>query len=193
MSIATYGELKTAVATWLNRSDLSSVIPDFIALAETDIRQDVRVQAMEQLTAGTLTGETLAHPTRFLEARRLIVKDELYQYVTPTRYTELDRTEAAIFTSIGQSFYILDGAQDDTYSLLFYQAFAAFSVDADTNWLLTNAPDIYLSAACRHGASYLKDTADEQRFAARYAGAVARLNAQQNRSSWTTQLTVRAT
>jgi hypothetical protein len=34
MAITTYSELKTAVADWLNRADLTSVIPDFIALAK---------------------------------------------------------------------------------------------------------------------------------------------------------------
>ena len=190
MSISTYAELKTAVASWLNRTDLTSVIPDFITLAETDIRQDVRVQAMEQLATGTLTGETLAHPTRFLEARRLVVASEVYDYVTPTKYDEL--TDSAVFTSIGQTFYILGGLDGDAYSLIYYQAFAALSADSDTNWLLTNAPDVYLSAACRHGASYLKDAADEQRFGQRYAGAVARLNQQQAKSSFGGQLMVRA-
>ena len=31
MAITTYSELKTAVGNWLNRDDLTSVIPDFIA------------------------------------------------------------------------------------------------------------------------------------------------------------------
>jgi hypothetical protein len=37
MSISTYGELKAAVADWLNRTDLTARIPDFIQLAESDI------------------------------------------------------------------------------------------------------------------------------------------------------------
>lgn len=190
MSISTCAELKSAVASWLNRSDLTAVIPDFVTLAETDIRQDVRVQAMEQIATGTLSGETLAHPSRFLEARRLVVGSDVFEYVTPLRYTELANSGAKVFTSIGQTFYILGGAGD--YSLVYYQAFTPFSADADTNWLLTNAPDVYLAAACRHGASYLKDANDEQRFAQRYSAAVARLNSQQVQSSWGTQLRVRA-
>lgn len=189
MSISTYGELKSAVAGWLNRTDLTSVIPDFVTLAETDIRQDVRVQVMEQIATGTLTGETLAHPSRFLEARRLVVGTEVHEYVTPLRYTELANSGAKVFTSIGQTFYILGGSGD--YSLVYYQAFSPFTLDADTNWLLSNTPEVYLAAACRHGASYLKDANDEQRFAQRYSAAVSRLNSQQVQSTWGTQLRVR--
>ena len=33
MAISNYGELKTAVADWLNRDDMTAVIPTFIDLA----------------------------------------------------------------------------------------------------------------------------------------------------------------
>ena len=34
MAITTYSELKTSIANFLDRDDLTSVIPDFISLAE---------------------------------------------------------------------------------------------------------------------------------------------------------------
>ena len=48
MSITTYSELKTAVANWLNRDDLTSVIPDFIALTEADMDRKIRHWRMEK-------------------------------------------------------------------------------------------------------------------------------------------------
>jgi len=42
MAITTYSELKTAVADWLNRSDLTSAIPNFIALAEAQMSRQIR-------------------------------------------------------------------------------------------------------------------------------------------------------
>ena len=42
MAITTYAELKSSIANWLNRDDLTSVIPDFISLAEAQIARDVR-------------------------------------------------------------------------------------------------------------------------------------------------------
>jgi hypothetical protein len=39
MSLANYGDLKSAVTTWLNRDDLDSQVPDFIALAETRLKK----------------------------------------------------------------------------------------------------------------------------------------------------------
>ena len=42
MAITTYAELKSSIANWLNRDDLTAVIPDFIALAEAQIARDIR-------------------------------------------------------------------------------------------------------------------------------------------------------
>ena len=42
MAITTYDELKTSVADFLNRDDLTSVIPDFITMAEADLNRNVR-------------------------------------------------------------------------------------------------------------------------------------------------------
>jgi hypothetical protein len=193
MAIGTYGELKTAVASWLNRTDLTTVIPDFVTLGESDIRIDMRCQAMEQFSSGTLTGETLAHPTRYLEAKTLFVNGNEYAYLTPRQYQSLgDDATNSVFTSIGQSLYVKSGVSGTSYKLVYYQSFAAFSGDSDTNWLLTNYPDIYLSAACRHGAHYLKDSDEESKWAARYAGGVTRVMLQQRKAEAVGQLQVRA-
>lgn len=176
MAITTYGELKTAVAAWLNKSNLTAVIPDFIALAEIDMRRDLRVAAMETLATGTLGGNTLAHPDRFVEARRFVVGTDVYAYRTPEEYQNLINSSQNVFTSIGTSLYILGGTAGDTYSLIYKAGFAALTGDGNTNWVLTNAPDIYLSGACRHGSAYLKDKEAELDWAARYSAGIEREN-----------------
>jgi hypothetical protein len=176
MALTNYGELKTAIASWLNKSNLTSVIPDFIALAELDMRRDLRLAVMETLATGTLSGETLAHPDRFVEARRLVVGDDVYAYRTPEEYQLLADSSQNVFTSIGQSIYILGGTAGDDYSLIYKAGLAALTGDGNTNWILTNAPDIYLAGACRHGSAYLKDKEAELDWAARYSAAVEREN-----------------
>jgi hypothetical protein len=44
--------------------------------------------------------------------------------------------------------------------LAYYKTLPALSADADTNWLLTKAPDSYLYGALLQAAPYLKDTAE---------------------------------
>jgi hypothetical protein len=48
MAITTYAELKTAIASWLDRSDLTSTIPDFITLFEAVANRRLRVRQMEK-------------------------------------------------------------------------------------------------------------------------------------------------
>jgi uncharacterized Rmd1/YagE family protein len=47
MALATYSDLKTSLANWLNRTDLTSEISgDFIVLAEKDFNSKLRVRKM---------------------------------------------------------------------------------------------------------------------------------------------------
>jgi hypothetical protein len=182
MAISTYAELKTAIAAWAVRTDLTSRLGDFVTLAEGEIRRDVRCTAMETLASGTLTGETLAMPTGFIWANRLKVGDYVQKYVTPAVYADLDEADetAARFTIIGQSLYILNGASGDSYSLIYLKSFTAFSADADTNWLLTNHPGVYLWAGCKQLAIAIRDRNEEQLCDGRYRAAVAAVN----RNEW---------
>lgn len=177
--IATYGDLKSKAASWLNRSNLTDVIPDFVQLAETSIRRDIRCRVQETLTTGTMTGDTLAFPTRFLDARRLVVGGKKKTYLTPEEYTDYVAATRTgdHFTIIGENIYVLNSTSGDAYALLYWLAFTPFLNDTDTNWLLTNAPEVYLWASCKAGAEYEKDFEAADRFEAKYNAAVAMLNA----------------
>lgn len=185
MAITTYSELKTAVANWLDRTDLTSRIPEFIALAEADIRIDVRCRAMEALASGTLSGSTLAFPTRYLESRRFVVDGKNLVYVSPEVFQKLsdDGATQDVYSIIGETFYTLNGASGDTYSLLYWASFAAMSADADTNWLLTNAPGAYLFAALKHAAIFEQAVGAPDQFAAQYMDVVGRLTSREKQTA----------
>ena len=59
MSITTYAELKTAIADFLNRDDLSSVVDTFIDLAEARIQREIRHYKMEE--TDTLSASSPLH------------------------------------------------------------------------------------------------------------------------------------
>lgn len=186
MALSTYAELKASIADWCHRTDLTTPIVDFVKLAESQIRRDVRCRAMNVLATGTLTGETLAQPTRYIEAQRLLVGGAEQEYVSPGVYAQMQdyQSQELKFTHIGTDIYIMQGADGDAYSLLYWQAFAAFSADSDTNWLLTNAPEIYLSGALSHAGIYLNDDAMMAKHAAVYQAAVKLLKSSETRSQF---------
>ena len=55
MALSTFTELKDAVADWLDRSDLTTRIPDFITLAESRLNRDLRIRPMEVRSTMTTT------------------------------------------------------------------------------------------------------------------------------------------
>ena len=56
MAFTSYSDLKTTIANYLARSDLTSVIPDFIRLAEERLRRDLRTRQMLVVATATTTG-----------------------------------------------------------------------------------------------------------------------------------------
>lgn len=171
MAISTFAELKTAVANWLHRDDLTAIIPDFIVLAESQIRQDVRVRAMEQTASGSLSAATLALPTRFAEARRVILGTTPQAFLTPEAFYPYRDSVTNHYTILGTNFVFQQTS--GTYQVDYWQWFAPFSDDADTNWLLTNHPDVYLSAAMFEAATYVEG--NPLPWAARYQAALQKL------------------
>ena len=70
MALSTYAELKTGIANWLNRTDLTDEIADdFIKLTEADFNAKLRIRAMEQIDSITIDSETETVPTGFISVR----------------------------------------------------------------------------------------------------------------------------
>ena len=62
MAISTYATLQTAVANWLDRSDLTDRIPEFIDLAEARINRALRIRLMENVKVISLVGGIKRYP-----------------------------------------------------------------------------------------------------------------------------------
>jgi hypothetical protein len=166
MAITTYSELKTAVGDWLNRSDLTSAIPNFIALAEAQMNRQIRHRKMVTRSDATLDTSYFAVPSDWQENIRFQLNTNPITplvYVTPEQITEdsqvyITSGQPMFFTMVGQQFQVLpvpDGEYDA--ELLYYAKIPSLSDAAPTNWLLTESPDIYLYAALVQSAPYLKE------------------------------------
>ena len=168
MALATYADLQTSIAAWLKRSDLTSIIPDFITLAEARIARDLRLRRQVVTTSlSTVAGtQSVSLPSDFLEAENIslssttppgalsVVTPEILDRKYPENYVT---GQPRVYTVLGDK--VLFGPTPDavyTVSLDYYQRFAALSV-TPTNWLLTNHPNIYLFAALAEGAPYLME------------------------------------
>jgi hypothetical protein len=73
VALTTYSELKASVADFLNRTDLTTTIPDFIALAEADINShfDLRTVESDQALTAVTNSRFIALPAGFREPQNL--------------------------------------------------------------------------------------------------------------------------
>ncbi|MEK9654394.1 MAG: hypothetical protein VW202_01710, partial [Halieaceae bacterium] len=73
MSISTYSELKTSIANFLARDDLTAQIPNFIQLAEARIGRELETREQEKRATAALEvgDEYIALPTDLREVREV--------------------------------------------------------------------------------------------------------------------------
>jgi hypothetical protein len=193
MAISTYSELKTSIANFLNRSDLDSVIPDFISLAEAQINRDIRHWEMEERASGQQDpgDQYMQVPADWLETIRLHLTGsgtstlELASLsaIADKRQDNDDITGKPRFYAHVRGEFELYPTPDDTYDfeLLYYKKIPALSDSTTTNWLLDYAPDVYLYGSLIHSAPYLQEDERLQLWSQLYAAAVVNLNTQSER------------
>jgi hypothetical protein len=166
MAISNYGELKTAVADWLNRDDLTSVIPTFIDLAHAKLNRRLRVREMIQRSTASITDQFSNLPSDFLELRNIQLNVTIPKSLEYVTIEQMDQERGLGNTAREPAYYTLMGStievfptpdQSYTLELAYYQDIPTMSADTDTNWLLTKAPDVYLYGALLQAAPYLKD------------------------------------
>lgn len=182
----TYTGLKSSVADWLHRSDLTAVIPDLVTIAEARMNADLMARDMEiTATLSTVSGTaTVATPTDVLETRRIVITStdpkRALHYIAPEKliekYPYSTTGQPAVYTVIGSNFEfapIPDAVY--TIALAYRQRIPALASNA-SNWLLTKWPHAYLYATLCAAAPYLRDDARVQVWEAQYQAAVQDIN-----------------
>jgi hypothetical protein len=190
MAIANYVDLQASVANWLARSDLTTVIPDFIVIAEANFNRTLRTLQQETKDAAfSISTEYVAVPTGFLEAR------SMYLNTSPARslsYLSADlQTDSNGWTgrptgfSLTGSNFRFSPAPDATYTatLIYYKAIPALASNS-TNWLLTAHPDAYLYGSLIAASGYIQDDGRVAGIKALYEQVIAEIKGSDNKNRW---------
>lgn len=168
MALANYSDLKSAAADWINRADLTAVIPTFIALAEAKFNRELRLRDMLVRAEATTSNEFVAVPADFLENYSLelnmaqIGPQASLAFIGPLEAKVLKANKIVglvrYYTIIDGAFELLPAPTGDTDVVLtYYQKIPALSDTQTTNWLLTKSPDLYLYSTLLEAAPYLRD------------------------------------
>ena len=167
MAIDNYGQLKSALADWLMRDDLTSVIPTFVTLAHKSLNRQVRVRQMMKRAVAEVDSQFSVLPADFLEMRNIQLNNSVPSPLQHITAEQMDEYRYANNNVAGRpGYYAIVGESIELYptpnaaynmEMAYYSKIPALSDDSSSNWLLLKAPDAYLYGALVQAAPYLKE------------------------------------
>lgn len=167
MALDTYANLKTAIGDWLNRSDLTAVIPDFVTLAEVEMKRRIRRTSISDTL--DIDDEVVDLPSDLAELRSISLStgqpelDAPLRRCTPEMLAERKARNAGV-AGRPSDFAIVAGQlqvapppdQSYTANIVYFEELSALSDSNTSNSVLTEAPDAYLFGALLQAAPYLE-------------------------------------
>lgn len=164
MAITTYSELKTAIADFINRNDLTSVLDDFIDQCESEMQVLAAQESLEfeERSTLTVTAGVATLPTGFLSARSVIWNGDTPRpltYLAPDRweaYNASSPTFTNFYTVIGEEMRFADDGDGDAI-VVFNSKLTPLDGSNTSNSVLDEFPSAYLYGSLVHAAVYCKD------------------------------------
>jgi hypothetical protein len=199
VSIDTYTALAAAVGAWMARDgdpDIAARFDDLLALMEQGLYygraelpglglpacEPLRIREMEVTDPAFALAATVAQPAGFLELIEATLNSpygplDVVAEGVIAAYREQVLGGTKLIALSGTNFLLKDDPGGGTATLKYFKKFDSPSPTNPTNWLLTNAPGIYLNGCLREAAVFTGDLDAAKAYDALYAGAVASLNA----------------
>ena len=162
MALSNYTDLQAICADFLNRSDLTDIIKDWIKMAEAEFNRVLRTREMAVRTRSPLSTQYVKLPPDFIGMRNI---ELITNPITPLEYRNPhtldihrsnDATGKPLYYSVIQYNLEFAPVPDSEYTLeiVYYQKVPALSVHT-TNWLLDNHPDAYIYGTLLQSPVYL--------------------------------------
>ena len=190
----TYAELKTNIANYLNRSDLTDVIDSFIDSTEAEFNRRLRVKGMIKRATATLTGQYLAVPTDWLEAINLQIDSGDFSPLFQQSIESMDVYRKANDNVTGQPIYfaLVDDSiefaptPDGSYTvqLTYYGKIDALSDSNTSNFLSTGYSDVYLYGCLKHASIFLMEDERVPLFTAQFEKALEEMRLEQEKAEF---------
>lgn len=176
MALSNYTDLKSAVADYLARTDLTSMIPNFIQLAETRLGRDLRINEMLSNSTLTPVNGVVTLPSNYLELRSIYFNSNpitTLEYQSPDLFSRNGWNDTSgtsvYFSIIGNTIeFSPDPDSTDTVQMLYYAKPAALSDSNLTNVWTDNCMDALLYASLVEGSVYLMDNDSALRWGTLY-------------------------
>jgi len=195
MSIGSYNDLKTSIANFLARDDLTNQIPDFITLAEARMSRELETREQEKRATATLTAgdEYIALPTDLREVREVKLTaspTRVLTYYSPsaldTQYSSNGQGKPQGYSVVGLEMK-LRPIPDSAYAaeIVYIGSLPALSASSTTT-LFLRSPDLYLYGALAEAYSYLLDEARASQYDAKFSRILQEIKVDEERSHYGT-------
>lgn len=211
MALTNYGTLRAAALDWswttgaltdtIMANDIFPIVQSQVYWGDKtngmQIVPPLRIRAMQSsgsltpATGGTVTisSQVSANWLEFIELVPTFNYARSLDYMEPWAFRK--RVDALSSSAAPQLIYTVEGdtlylapTNTGTITASWYQKFSALSSDSSTDWIITNAPQVYLYGCIAQGCLYTQDDRFAQ-YRAMFAGAIKALNDtdQQQRAS----------
>lgn len=158
-----YTTLQADIASYLHHTGLTAKIPGFIALAEPSLFRELNIKAIQTSVTGATVGGYVVLPDDFGSLVRLsIIANSLERnldYIGRGVESTAVNTSPNYYSFENDKLRIIGAGDGQAYTLYYIPNILPLSDSVATNWLLDNAPDLYLYASALEGAKYIRDTA----------------------------------
>lgn len=185
MAFTNYTSFVSTVESYLARTDLTSVIPDFIQMAQYRMTRDLKTEKMLKVATSASTGgdNTISLPSDFLEVRDIHIQGNppiRLEYQTPDLFFRNGQTTLSgmphYYTMLGAEFQFAPTFDSTmTVQILYYGQPTFISTSTASNLYLANYPDALLYATLAEAEPYLMNDGRIQTWSALYDRAIANI------------------
>lgn len=174
MSLRTIADLKTSLALWLDRDDLTDRLGDFIRLAGQRIYRSARTPVNERILGpATTTDSQFELPSSLMEIRWITVDGDKLIPATGDEVIGTLGGKPQYYGRIGDQIRLYP--QSDVTFFMAYYFIDSFTSDTDTPVLLQVAEDAFLYGALVEATPFLQDDGRLAVWEAKYQVAMAGL------------------
>jgi hypothetical protein len=164
VAINTFTTIKTSVADWLDRSDMSDAIDNMFTLVETRLYSELRIRDMESAFSDTIASGVVSLPTDFIEWKDLYINTDPVRALEfkssdwiQRNYPQRTSTAAPVYAAMSNGTIIFGPFPDSGYTVngVYYSRPTALSTSNESNFLTTTYPDVLQYGVLVETAGYI--------------------------------------
>lgn len=162
-TIGTYGDLVEKVGLWLDRDDLTPTIPDFVALLEARLNRKLRILNQERSATWTVPVGGFSMPANYRKLRSLRLSGTGKQTLTEMSPQQADQRFSGspnpplAYYQSNRTLFLAPTNGDTDVDAIYLARVEPLTVDNDSNWVLEEHPDCYLTGVLLEAAIYIRD------------------------------------